>query len=515
MTDYMAAFLSSAERAFLQAVRGVAYSNPFLPESLEYERQALGDEFERDQLVWSFRVDDPEASGNRSRIAGRLETLLPVSRQRLAEGATATADDLRRYEDAVLFLLFYRHAKALKAVVVTAMAEERQAGPVRAFVAFRRDWARFLEIPGVHIPGRLDVAHAFACMFQLERAFHHIFANIIGMSQAAARMRAAVWQSIFTHDLRRYVTTLYTSMRDVTTLVTGPSGTGKELVARAIGLSGYIPFDARTSSFSGDFVGSFHALNLSALPATLIESELFGHRRGAFTGAVGDRKGWLEICEPGGAVFLDEIGELEAIVQVKLLRVLETRRFQPVGGTQSRRFQGKVIAATNRDLAAAMRDGRFRPDFYYRLCSDVIATPPLREQLRESPEMLRELIAFIAARMAGDAAEALTREVESWVLTHLGTDYPWPGNIRELEQCVRNVLIRREYRPTRPEPRPARDELAEEMLEGRLTADALLSRSCTIVFAETKSYQETARRLNLDRRTVRSRIDRELLARLA
>lgn len=176
---------------------------------------------------------------------------------------------------------------------------------------------------------------------------------------------------------------LLASLRDVTTLITGPSGTGKELVARAVGLSGYIPFDDKTAAFASDFVGSFHALNLSALPVTLIESELFGHRRGAFTGAVSDRRGWLEICEPGGAVFLDEIGDLDPVVRVKLLRVLETRTFQPVGGTTSRRFHGKIIAATNRDLAEGMRTGQFRPDFYYRLCSDVIVTPSLHDQLRE------------------------------------------------------------------------------------------------------------------------------------
>ena len=113
-------------------------------------------------------------------------------------------------------------------------------------------------------------------------------------------------------------------MGDVTTLVTGPSGTGKELVARAIGLSRYIPFDAEGQAFADDTPRSFVPLNLSALSPTLIESELFGHRRGAFTGAVADRAGWLETCPPRGTVFLDEIGELDPAIQVKLLRVLQS-----------------------------------------------------------------------------------------------------------------------------------------------------------------------------------------------
>jgi transcriptional regulator with PAS, ATPase and Fis domain len=213
-------------------------------------------------------------------------------------------------------------------------------------------------------------------------------------------------------------------------------------------------------------------------------------------------------------VFLDEIGDLEPLVQVKLLRVLETRMFQPVGGTTSRRFQGKIIAATNRDLAEGMRNGEFRQDFYYRLCSDVIVTPSLREQLRESPGVLKELLTFITRRMAGDGAESLAGEVESWILSHLGHDYPWPGNIRELEQCARNVLIRREYQPSRPPMASAREQIADALLQGSLTADAMLGRYCTLVFAQTGSYQETARRLRVDRRTVKSRLDRGLLEQL-
>lgn len=508
------AFLTPAERGFLQAVSKVSYCNPFLPEGIEYERQALGPEFEAGKGVRSFQVDEPERPINRVKISDRLESLLPALRDRLASGSTASATDLQLYEDAALFVLFYRHVQAVKAVIVAALERRRESGLARVYDACRRDWIYFSQIPGVRLPMDLAPAHVFACVFQVERGFHNIFANIIGESMAAARLRAAVWQSIFTHDLRRYITTLYASMRDVTTLITGPSGTGKELVARAVGLSGYIPFDEKAHGFTSDFAGSFHALNLSAMPVTLIESELFGHRRGAFTGAVSDRRGWLEICEPGGAVFLDEVGDLDPVVQVKLLRVLESRTFQQVGATTSLRFRGKIIAATNRDLAEGMRSGQFRQDFYYRLCSDVIVTPSLRDQLRESPAVLQELLTFITQRMAGSDADAVAAEVEAWIVNHLGIDYAWPGNFRELEQCVRNVLIRREYQPSRPSPLSTRERIAGAMLDGNLSADELLGQYCTLVFAQTGSYQETARRLKIDRRTVRSKIDEDLLARL-
>jgi transcriptional regulator with GAF, ATPase, and Fis domain len=127
---------------------------------------------------------------------------------------------------------------------------------------------------------------------------------------------AAAWQSIFTHNMQRYRKNLYERMGDITTLIIGPSGTGKELVARAIGLSRYVPFDPKRKAFASNFSTGFHALNLSALPSTLIESELFGHRRGAFTGALEDRRGWLDVCESWGSVFLDEVGDLDQSVQV-------------------------------------------------------------------------------------------------------------------------------------------------------------------------------------------------------
>ena len=157
--------------------------------------------------------------------------------------------------------------------------------------------------------------------------------------------------------------------------MTGATGTGKELVARAIGLSRYVPFNEKSQSFQHDFAGSFRAVNLSALSPTLIESELFGHRRGSFTGAVEDRTGWLESCGPHGTVFLDEIGELDPGIQVKLLRVLQTRTFQRIGETDERRFEGKIIAATNRNLDEELEGGDFRADFYYRLCADRVTTP--------------------------------------------------------------------------------------------------------------------------------------------
>ena len=261
-------------------------------------------------------------------------------RGRLTKSAVATEQDLLLYEDAALFVLFDRYQPRFYDAIVQASARNavRTAGAstrVRSRLGNLLSHSRYHLARTVRCPAPLCVL-----ISRSERAFHHIIESIIGSSMAAARLRAAVWQSIFTHDMRRYRRTLYDRLGDFTTLIRGPSGTGKELVASAIGLSRYIPFDPKTQTFSEDFASSFSALNLSALPSTLVESELFGHRRGAFTGALHDRRGWLEVCPPLGAVFLDEIGDLDAAIQVKLLRVLQSRTFQALGDTTERHFRG-------------------------------------------------------------------------------------------------------------------------------------------------------------------------------
>jgi transcriptional regulator with AAA-type ATPase domain len=495
--------LSDSERGFAAAVSQLAYVNPFLPERIEWERRALGDEHRPFDAVWHARADVLGENPNEARIAERTAALAERLRERLAAGARAASEEAGLYQDLVVYLLYYRYQERLYEAITARRPD------FGFYTDFAADCGRFLP--------RLSPVHLFACCYQVRRAFHSTFRSIIGRSLPAARLRAQAWQSIFTHDLRRYQRGLYQRLGDVTTLVTGPSGTGKELVARAIALSRYIPFDAETLRFAERPEESFFPLNLSALSPTLIESELFGHRRGAFTGAVADRLGWLEVCPPLGTVFLDEIGEVDLAIQIKLLRVLESRAFQRLGDTRERRFHGKVVAATNRDLAREMSAGRFREDLYYRLCADRIETPSLAERLRDAPEEIADLVLVLAERQVGDElAPELAREAVAWIEQHLGPDYPWPGNVRELAQCVSNILIRREYLPAaRASAADPRRAVAEEILSGRLTAEEVLSRYCTLIYAETGSYQEAARRTGLDRRTVKARVDRELLAKLS
>jgi transcriptional regulator with AAA-type ATPase domain len=510
------ALFDADQRRLAECISTLVYCNPFLPDRITAERNALAEKFIESPRVWSLLAARPHREReNLARIMERVEPLAARMRDKLAQGARATEEELVLYEDLVLYMLYQRDRSELQETIVAAL-EGRGTVPIRYWKRFRRNFGHALEIPGVDMPSRNDPAHVFALFFQIRRAFHDIYTGIVGGSIPIARLRAAVWQSIFTHDMRRYRRVLYRHMHDFTTLVTGPSGTGKELVARAIGQARYIPFDAKTERFTEDFATSVQAVNLSALAPTLIESELFGHKRGAYTGAVADRIGWLEACQPLGTVFVDEVGELDPAIQVKLLRLLQTRTFQRLGETTERRFEGKILAATNKDLEHEMSEGRFRADFYYRLCSDTIATPSLAEQLADDPDDLENLVLHIAQRTVDDEAERLADEVTTWIDRNLPPDYPWPGNFRELEQCVRSVLIRRTYEPRRApcvSDDPAAD-LASAVRDGAIGAEDLLRRYCTLVYARTGSYEQAARRLGLDRRTVRAKVDPEMLERL-
>ena len=509
--DPIMALFTPADRSIAIALSRLAYTNPFLPDRIQCEREVLGSDFDEHDAAWNIHPSDEDEYPNVARLVERMEVVLERAFKRLSAGAEAGSQELAHYEDLVLLALYHRCRDDLDKIIANP-----QRKPATTFERLVNN-AQAYVLPDARMQPLLDeLPHMFACFFQMRRAFNNIFDFIIGVSRPAIELRAAVWQSIFTHDMRRYRRVLFNRMADFTTLVTGPSGTGKELVARAVGLSRYIPFDPKTGRFTESFSGSFFALNLSALSPTLIESELFGHKRGSFTGATEDRQGWLEVCPEHGTVFLDEIGDLDATIQVKLLRVLQDRTFSRLGETTVRHFHGKIIAATHRDLAEQMRHGTFREDLYYRLCSDVIAVPSLAQRITDHPQELGHLIQHLAHRLVGGEAAAVAREVHETIQQNLGPGYAWPGNVRELEQCIRNVIVRREYRPPQAQPHSADlyEELTSSLSAGALTADELLSRYCTLVYAQTNSYEATARRLKLDRRTVKAKVDAQWLAQL-
>lgn len=505
---------SPHDRRFAQAIGDLAYCNPFLPQRIAFEKLVLGDQFDSHLADWNVRAGAEKDHPNLTRVIERSRQLLMQTLARLTKAnheAVISAEDASLYFDLTLFVVYHDQREALDHLVVESASKH---GKVQAGTVYRRlvsEVESFLSV-SPQLAGFLSqMPHIFAGFFQLRRAFRNIFLYIVGSSAITATLRAAVWQSTFTHDMRRYRRLLFDRMGDYATLITGPTGAGKELVAQAIGRSRYIPFDADSLSFSEESDESFYPINLSALSPTLIESELFGHQRGAFTGAVAERIGWLESCPHSGTVFLDEIGELDAAIQVKLLRVLQSREFSRLGETRQRKFQGKIIAATNRNLTSEMQQRRFREDLYYRLCSDIVDVPSLRRRLDEDPSELSELVSHLAQRLVGAEGPELAAEVMQVITEQVGLDYAWPGNIREVEQCVRNVLIRRSYRLPETEssaemPVDACQQLANDIRGAQLTADELLCRYCQIVYHQTGSYEATARKLGLDRRTVKAKV---------
>jgi two-component system response regulator PilR (NtrC family) len=234
----------------------------------------------------------------------------------------------------------------------------------------------------------------------------HQFSNIIGRSQAML-------------DVFRMIETV--ARTNSTILLTGESGTGKGLVAQAI----------HFHSLRRD--KPMVSLNCGAMPETLLESELFGHMRGAFTGADSNKKGLLEVAEKG-TIFLDEIGEMSAVMQVKLLRVLQERRFRRVGGLEELQADIRVVAATNQDLTKAVAEGRFREDLFYRLNVIPIVLPPLRDRREDIPLLAEHFLTKYAEEMQKPIT-AISRSALDLLVRH-----DWPGNIRELENVLERAV---------------------------------------------------------------------------
>jgi DNA-binding NtrC family response regulator len=220
-----------------------------------------------------------------------------------------------------------------------------------------------------------------------------------------------------------------------TVLIEGETGTGKEQVARAI----HEASPART--------GPMVAINCAAVPETLLESELFGHEKGSFTGAVGKRRGRFELAD-GGTLFLDEVGDVPAAMQAKLLRVLQERRFERVGGTESIEVDVRVIAATNRSLQQMVKDGKFREDLYYRLNVIKIDLPPLRDRIEDIPLLAMHFVEKYAR--PGSTPKQIVPEAMDVLLR-----YQWPGNIRELENAIERACVTSRDDNIRPENLPA------------------------------------------------------------
>jgi transcriptional regulator with AAA-type ATPase domain len=480
--------LSNSDRDFFAQVARAAFANPF------GERRD-----ELDVLIGGVQQGTPSEQA--------LEAVIARVAERVAALRKIGAAELRRYDgdqrEAVrvvfLFHVFHRYLDAFDQLILS----QAKSGDTPCRVPFARD--ALAELTGFGLAEQ-EAVRFLALFYQLRRAFFFIRKGLVGGSASMRTLRKHLWNCVFTHDIRWFESRMWDRMEEFSVLLLGETGTGKGAAAAAIGRSGFIPFDTAKNCFSESFTRNFVSINLSQYSEGVLESELFGHRKGAFTGAVEHHEGIFSRCAPHGVIFLDEVGDISVQVQIKLLQVLQERVFSPVGSHEARRFSGRVVAATNRPLDQLLAAGQFREDFYYRLCSDVVTLPPLRQRLHEDPRELDSLLYSILSRLAGEQATSRERQlIRKSLERDLGADYPWPGNVRELEQAVKRIIITGHYQGM-SRGNQTQDEatrLAMAMKEGAVDAEHLLAAYCAMLHKRFGTYEEVARRTRLDRRTAK------------
>jgi len=485
--------ISDSDWTFFETVARAAFANP------------LGEK--RDDLDQAIGGAAPGSSAPEildsvvARIAAEIDRLRQRGLADLHSQEGSRRDVLR---SVFLFHVFHRHVADFD-LLIQAQLKDRDT-PSR--VPFAREVLG--ELSGFGLTDE-ETVRFFGVFYQLRRAFYFISNGLVGSSASMKALRRHLWDCVFTHDMRWFDSHLWNRMADFSILLLGETGTGKGAAAAAIGRSGFIPFDPVRNGFTESFTRNFVATNLSQFSEGVLESELFGHKKGAFTGAVENHEGLFSRCAPHGVIFLDEIGDVSIPVQIKLLQVLQERVFIPVGSHEAKGFSGRIVAATNRPLDALIATGDFRDDLYYRLCSDVITLPTLRQRLREDPSELDNLLHSILSRLAGETSTRVIQVVKKILKRDVGQDYPWPGNVRELEQAVKRVILTGRYQGMQRAAAPKDDagRLVQGLTDGALNAENLLAGYCTLLYRRFGTYEEVSRRTQLDRRTVKKYVQLE------
>jgi len=479
--------LNACDRDFFRIVAKSAFSNPFGSESLQLRDIIAGGACEDNDL---------QTKKVCSRIRQRLEVVTGNGKY---AWKSFVNEDQELIRTALLYDTYHRCFKDFDLLII----KQIKTGDASCPVPFAKDILSLLRKRGFSAE---EALRYFGFYYQLRRSWYFIYHGLIGQNPSLEKLRCHLWRNIFTYDLNWYERYLWNHMEDFSTFLVGETGTGKGTAAAAIGRSGFIPFDEKKEGFVQSFTSTIMEINLSQFPESLIESELFGHKKGAFTGAIDNHEGIFTRCSPHGSIFLDEIGDVAMPVQIKLLKVLEERNFSAVGGHTKLHFHGRIIAATNKSLSNLRQQKVFREDFYYRLCSNVISVPTLRQQLREEPGTLRILLDHIIQRIIGEPAPELlqivlkTLEGEAWL------NYHWPGNVRELGQAVRCILLNRYYKGDITASTDTNTGLFRVIEDESVTAQELLSAYCKILYQRHTTYEEVSKITKLDPRTVKKYI---------
>ena len=491
LTIFMKA-LSQTDRRLFSLVARAAFSNPFGPERDELDHEIVGSaqKLPAEELNRQLRAIVEDSLSPYEKNPGCIET------------KSFPLKDRELIETVVLFRSYHRYQIAFDRFI----RDQEKHGDEPTKMPFAQELEAELDQCGFDAARR---SKSIALFFQLRRAFYFIQRAVAGQSESSIHLRMQLWRNIFTFSSEWYWKVLCEKLEDFSTLLLGETGTGKSLVAQAIGRSGYIPYDASRERFSESFTRSYQSINLSQYPSSLMESELFGHKKGAFTGAIQSHTGLFARCSEYGAVFIDEIGDIDVPTQVKLLTVLQDRLFTPVGSHDKQRFKGRVIAATNQNIHALRAQGRFRNDLYYRLCSDIIELPPLRQRLAENPDEITVLVEHMTQGLIGAESTRFNQMILKKIRSQIPKGYAWPGNVRELEQCIRQICLTGGYRPDpKPAPPARHSQFMDQVDSGSLSARDLLSGYCELLYQRLQSFEKVAEATGLDRRTVKRYLER-------
>lgn len=482
--------ISQQSLDFLSLVSRAAVANPFSAERDAIDRQLLS-------LLPRKRGEKEIVTAIATEAEQILQTVLTHGdRQNLRNNP----DTMQVISDAGLFAVFHKYMHKFDEHI-----KRQDSTPGQSLtLAFTDDVLHDLRRFQIDTP----FEHAIALFFQMRRAFFFVHKHVGGQSEPVRLLQEQLWRTLFTHDLRFYMKNLYSSMEPFSILLLGETGVGKSQAAAALGRSAYIPFDLKTQSFVASFRDIHLSANISEYPETLIESELFGHKKGSFTGALENYAGLLGRTHANGMLFLDEIGELSTPVQVKLLRVLQERNYSPVGSHETRRFSGRLISATNAQLMSRIERGEFRSDLYYRLSSDVIELPTLKARLTSDSKELKRLTDRVLSRLLNSSAPNEVDRVSDLVVPLIPKDHHWPGNLREFEQCVRSILLhgrfeRSAVKSQHPRHTSGRTEHLDAWLGVRWTADEMLSEYARTAYEQLGTFDKVAQRLEIDWRTVK------------
>jgi DNA-binding NtrC family response regulator len=380
----------------------------------------------KEALGSSYETGKGAAEKNRARMTQWLDEAVTVAADALKHGALATPAELDVYQGLALYALAVEFGPMLQPHIEANEVE------VPFWDEFEKRRLKYFKHAPVVVPGP---EHMLSILDQMRRARHFAETKILGASRLAQAARAAIYRANLPSDLHAYAEGMYLRIDALPVLITGEPGSGKDLAAECIGWSRYRPFDKNARRFVAKYDADYHARSLCEFPRDLIERELFGHKKGAFTGADADAPGFFALARRHGTLFLDEASQIPLHVQAKLLRPLQNRVYFPLGGTTPVPIQGRLLFASNKDLESMCREGTFHADLHERMNGLHVHMPPLRaEEPEEIEARVRTLVAAQIRRP--DKVEWWTAQV----MASIPKGHPWRGNMRELVHYVERFL---------------------------------------------------------------------------